>query len=110
MVAFKQGEADLTTLVLDVGSAMEKYDMEDAFVGAWDIANLTSDFLMEKMGAETSGCSTKAPTSLTSSRYDVEGADPWVGCWPSPLFLRQRLLFFCRRGKYVAKAGRNARR
>lgn len=48
---------------------MEKFDMGDAFVGAWDIANLTSDFLMEKMGAETSGCSTKAPTSLPSSRY-----------------------------------------
>lgn len=47
---------------------MEKFDMGDAFVGAWDIANLTSDFLMEKMGAETSGCSAKAPTSLSSSR------------------------------------------
>lgn len=50
---------------------MEQYDMGDAFVGAWDIANLVSDFLMEKMGAETSGCSTKAPTSLSSSRYAV---------------------------------------
>lgn len=48
---------------------MEQYDMGDAFVGAWDIANLVSDFLMEKMGAETSGCSTKAPTSLSSSWY-----------------------------------------
>lgn len=48
---------------------MEQYDMGDAFVGAWDIANLVSDFLMEKMGAETSGCSTKAPTSLKPSRY-----------------------------------------
>lgn len=55
--------------MLDVGSAMEKFDMGDAFVGAWDIANLVSDFLMERMGAETSGCSTKAPTSLSSSRY-----------------------------------------
>lgn len=52
-----------------MGSGMEKFDMGDAFVGAWDIANLTSDFMMEKMGAETSGCSTKAPTSLSSSRY-----------------------------------------
>ncbi len=50
---------------------MEKFDMGDAFVGAWDIANLVSDFVMEKMGAETSGCSTKAPTSLPSSRYFV---------------------------------------
>lgn len=48
---------------------MEQYDMGDAFVGAWDIANLVSDFLMEKMGAETSGCSTKAPTSRESSGY-----------------------------------------
>ncbi|CAN0426303.1 unnamed protein product, partial [Ectocarpus sp. 13 AM-2016] len=54
-----QGDTDMTTLVLDMGSAMEQFDMGDAFVGAWDIANLVSDFLMEKMGAETSGCSAK---------------------------------------------------
>ncbi|CAM9910099.1 unnamed protein product [Scytosiphon promiscuus] len=64
--AFKNGPSDMTTLVLDVGSAMEKFDMGDAFVGAWDIANLVSDFLMQRMGAETSGCSTKAPTTSPS--------------------------------------------
>ena len=53
----------MTTLVLDVGTKLEAFDMGDAFVGPWDIANLVSDFLMEKMGAETSGCSTKAPTT-----------------------------------------------
>lgn len=62
-----QGDTDMTTLVLDMGSAMEQFDMGDAFVGAWDIANLVSDFLMEKMGAETSGCSAKAPKTLPSA-------------------------------------------
>lgn len=57
----------MTNLVLDVGSGMEKFDMGDAFVGPWDIANLVSDFLMEKMGAEISGCSAKIPTSSSSS-------------------------------------------
>lgn len=55
----------MTTLVLDVGTKLEAFDMGDAFVGPWDVANLVSDFLMEKMGAETSGCSTKAPTTST---------------------------------------------
>lgn len=54
---------DLTSLVLDIGAGLEKVDMEEAFVGPWDIANLTSDFLMQKMGAETSGCSTIAPST-----------------------------------------------
>ncbi|CAN0521039.1 unnamed protein product [Ectocarpus sp. 8 AP-2014] len=61
----------MTTLVLDIGSAMEQFDMGDAFVGAWDIANLVSDFLMEKMGAETSGCSAKAPKTLPSAGSDA---------------------------------------
>lgn len=40
--------------------------MGDAFVGPWDIANLASDFLMGKMGAEVSGCSTEAPSSSSA--------------------------------------------
>lgn len=42
-------------------------DMGDAFVGPWDIANLASDFLMGKMGAEVSGCSTKVPSSPSAA-------------------------------------------
>lgn len=57
----------MTTLVLDVGTSMETFDMGDAFVGAWDIANLVSDFVMAKMGAETSGCSTKIPSMTTAA-------------------------------------------
>lgn len=45
---------------------MEKFDMGDAFVGPWDIANRVSDFVMDRMGAETSGCSTKAPAVSSS--------------------------------------------
>lgn len=64
----------MTTLVLDVGTNMEKFDMGDAFVGPWDIANLVSDFLMEKMGVETSACSTKAPTTSTLGSPSAEAA------------------------------------
>ncbi|CAM9645531.1 unnamed protein product [Ectocarpus sp. 12 AP-2014] len=71
LAAFEKGDTDLTTLVLDMGSAMEQFDMGDAFVGAWDIANLVSDFLMEKMGAETSSCSAKAPKTLPSAGSDA---------------------------------------
>ncbi|CAM9179851.1 unnamed protein product [Ectocarpus sp. 6 AP-2014] len=71
LAAFEKGDSDMTTLVLDMGSAMEQFDMGDAFVGAWDIANLVSDFLMEKMGAETSGCSAKAPKTLPSAGSDA---------------------------------------
>lgn len=57
----------MTTLVLETGSGLEKFDMGDAFVGPWDVANLVSDFLMQKMGAEVSGCSSKIPESSPSS-------------------------------------------
>ena len=63
----RQGDTDMTTLVMETGSGMEKFDMGDAFVGPWDVANLVSDFLMQKMGAEVSACSSKIPTSIPPS-------------------------------------------
>lgn len=54
----------MTSLMLEMGSELEKFDMGDAFVGAWDVANLVSDFILERMGAETSECSKKAPPTL----------------------------------------------
>ena len=57
----------MTTLIMETGSGMEKFDMGDAFVGPWDVANLVSDFLMQKMGAEVSACSSKIPTSIPPS-------------------------------------------
>lgn len=60
--------------MLDVGSGLEQFDMGDAFVGPWDIANLVSDFVMEKMGAETSDCSTRAPTEEGRSSAGVATA------------------------------------
>lgn len=69
-----QGVTDLSSLVLDMGAALEKTDMGDAFVGPWDIANLVSDVLMDKMGAETSSCSTKV--SLGAGDRETQGSDP----------------------------------
>lgn len=55
---------------MDIGTGLEKIDMGDAFVGPWDIANLASDFLMGKMGAEVSGCSITAPLVSTAGDDD----------------------------------------
>lgn len=67
-----QGTTDMSSLVLDVGTGLESFDMEDAFVGPWDIANLVSDFLMDKMGAETSTCNVRAPpTSMDQGSREI---------------------------------------
>ncbi|CAM9530301.1 unnamed protein product [Discosporangium mesarthrocarpum] len=57
----KEGNPELSSLVMEIGTGLETFDMGDSFVGPWDIANVVSDFIMARMGAETSACSTKLP-------------------------------------------------
>ncbi|CAM9099932.1 unnamed protein product [Chrysoparadoxa australica] len=72
----KSGVNDLTSFVVEVGTALEQYDMGDAFVGSWDVANIASDFVIAKMGLEVSGCSTKLPEGLSAvwTQTQVGGA------------------------------------
>ncbi|CAM9563809.1 unnamed protein product [Choristocarpus tenellus] len=60
----QKGTTHLSDLVLELGTHLESFDMGEAFVGPWDIANLVSDFIMAKMGAETSLCSTRIPDTI----------------------------------------------
>jgi len=44
--------ADLTSMLLTVGTELEEADMGDAFVDAWTVANMVSDLLLARMGRE----------------------------------------------------------
>lgn len=66
----KGGATDLNQLIMDVGTGLESYDMGDAFVGGWDVANIMSDFMLEKMGLETISCSCKIPEELLLQHGD----------------------------------------
>eukprot|EP01036_Dinobryon_divergens_P024218 gene24218-32648_t len=50
------GVVDLGEMLMDVGTALERFDMEDAFVNAWDVANKVSDLLMVRMNQEVAPC------------------------------------------------------
>lgn len=50
------GVNDLGELLIDIGTNLESFNMEDAFVNAWDVANKVSDLLMNRMRMETSPC------------------------------------------------------
>jgi hypothetical protein len=65
--AVERGVTDLNELVMDVGTGLESFDMGDAFVGAWDVANVVSDFMIAYMGLETAACSFKLPEGLTDT-------------------------------------------
>eukprot|EP00953_Heterococcus_sp_UTEX-ZZ885_P031584 16557-Heterococcus_DN1.PRE.4 len=65
--AVERGVTDLNELIMDVGTGLESFDMGDAFVGAWDVANVVSDFMIAYMGLETAACSFKLPEGLTEA-------------------------------------------
>lgn len=50
------GVNDLGELLMDIGTALESFDMGDAFVNGWDVANRASDFLMLRMERELCSC------------------------------------------------------
>lgn len=52
-----QGITDLGELMMDVGTSLESFDMEKAFVNPWDVANKVADFLMFRMNRELCDCS-----------------------------------------------------
>lgn len=52
----RQGVEDLGELLMNVGSAFEDFNMRDAFVGPWDVANKVSDLLMVRMNRELCAC------------------------------------------------------
>jgi hypothetical protein len=52
----KKGVSDLGDMLVLIGSALESFDMGDAFVGPWDVANKASDLLMFRMGRELCSC------------------------------------------------------
>lgn len=44
-----RGVDDLVDVLIQLGSDLEKVDMEDAFVNAWDIANKASELIMAEL-------------------------------------------------------------
>lgn len=70
------GVDDLNGLVVEVGNGLSAFDMGDAFVGPWDVANALSDLTLVRLGREGCGCNvamktphftSAAVTSLVSS-------------------------------------------
>jgi len=51
-----QGTTDLGQMLMRVGTVLESFDMGDAFVNAWDVANKVSDLLMVRMDRELCSC------------------------------------------------------
>jgi hypothetical protein len=45
----------MTEITDDLYADWKKFD-KDAFVNAWDIGNYVSDYLHERVGAESCGC------------------------------------------------------
>jgi hypothetical protein len=57
IAAREQGISDLGELLLLIGTKLESFDLSDAFVNSWDIANKTADLLMLRMDRELCACS-----------------------------------------------------
>ena len=66
------GIMDLGEILINMGTALESFDMENAFVNAWDVANKASDFLMFRMNRELSLCSGDIQ-AIVNSLENVKG-------------------------------------
>ncbi len=64
--AREDGVTDVGEFLTRTGTALEKEDLSEAFVGPWDVANKVADFLMYKMDRELSSC------SGTPAKFDVD--------------------------------------
>lgn len=54
------GADDMGEIIMGIGTCLESFDLKDAFVNAWDIANKVGDFLLVLMQRETCECSDDA--------------------------------------------------
>lgn len=70
-----KGVNDLGEMMMDVGTALESYDMGDAFVGPWDVANKVSDFLMVRLERELCACAGDLSKFAKSNRVTEEPAE-----------------------------------
>lgn len=52
----RSGVTDLGEMLMQVGAALEQFDMDNAFVNAWDVANRVADFLIVRMDRELCEC------------------------------------------------------
>jgi hypothetical protein len=52
----QSGMDDLGEVMLEVGTTLESFDMADAFVSGWDVANKVSDLLMVRLDRELCDC------------------------------------------------------
>ncbi|CAM9923522.1 unnamed protein product [Phaeothamnion confervicola] len=49
---------------METGSALERFDMGDAFVNGWDVANLVADFMLARLGRANCECNTPLPSGM----------------------------------------------
>lgn len=52
----RSGVTDLGEMLMQVGASLEQFDMDNAFVNAWDVANRVADFLIVRMDRELCEC------------------------------------------------------
>jgi hypothetical protein len=52
----RNGVTDLGEMLMQVGASLEQFDMGNAFVNAWDVANRVADFLIVRMDRELCEC------------------------------------------------------
>uniref|UniRef100_A0A7S2UZ53 Uncharacterized protein n=1 Tax=Fibrocapsa japonica TaxID=94617 RepID=A0A7S2UZ53_9STRA len=89
MQLHEEGKTQIMDVVVAVGEALEKVDMGDAYVGAWDVANLCSDFLMQRLDDhEPIGCSAVSSVpfpgeeeGISSSEEEDDAVEPTALKW-----------------------------
>lgn len=69
----EKGVSDLGEIVMNTGTAFESFDLGDAYVNSWDIANKVSDFLMVRLDREV--CCSGDLSAFKELSDSMEGID-----------------------------------
>ena len=68
----RSGVTDLGEMLMQVGAALEQFDMDNAFVNAWDVANRVADFLIVRMDRELCECAGDLSGYIDSGPTEVK--------------------------------------
>jgi hypothetical protein len=67
----KEGVDDVGEMLMRIGIGLESFDMSEAYVNGWDVANKLSDLIMLKLDREVCSCGLRGPP-LEQSRSSME--------------------------------------
>jgi hypothetical protein len=84
LAARRRGEDDLGAVLVELGDGLAGFDLGDAFVGPWDVANAAADLLLLRLGRDTCACSDQGALASAVAAAEARSADTVAAAASTP--------------------------